>query len=100
MTNIKNILDYMLGKTSAEFMSHPNGTKIIMPTEEILKHSTEAQAQLQKAFEEGYEKIIGEEPREDVVDDNGIGYSPERFALLTNYKNQRTKAKQVIKEMF
>lgn len=98
MTNIKDLLfKFEYRSTEAKLDKETTDVQMVKILEDNRK---EAKAQLQKAFEEAVEEIIGEEPREDVVDFNGIGYSPERFALLTNYKNQRTKAKQVIKEMF
>ena len=87
MTNIKaEILTELVTEASSYDWQSTDYDKLI----------DDAQIQLQKAFEEAVEEIIGTE-KECICEEAGTELCDNHWSLRNQ---QRTKAKQVIKEMF
>lgn len=111
-TTIDEILGQLLGKVSVEFMSHPDGKRIVMPAKELYNFQQEAkQALLQwhrdKARSYVLEVIGDNEVYIDIPEvDNtgkvtkvhrGESYTPYMLARNTLRAEQRVKLDQTLK---
>lgn len=85
-TTIDEILGQLLGKASVEFMSHPDGRKIIMPAEELFNYQREAKSAL-------YDLILKEVIGEDIplIDERDNVNSAINAELI----HQRNKLKEL-----
>jgi hypothetical protein len=49
---LDEILGHLLGKSSAEFMSHPKGKQIVMPAEKLYEYQVYAKKAIKELIEE------------------------------------------------
>lgn len=68
---LDEVLGQMLGGASVEFMSHPDGKRIVMPAEELLEHQRKAKQAILTKLDSVIDKL--NEPAE-VTDESSLDF--------------------------